>query len=884
MSALSTALRGSILLLAGLPAAAQLPPLFPGQDISLVGPGSHQARLLRSGDVNLDGVTDLVVVSDVPATSQTELGVLLGRPEGGYETPLVSPMAGTSLADAVVCDLGGDGFPDVAGCTSNQRMVVAHGTGDGSFVASYEYFAGNGALVHVAVADLDNDGFGDVISAASGPGGTLDVNFSDGAGGYLATQAFATLHVVASLGTGDLDSDGWTDLVAADGAGKLTVLRNDGTGGLLAPHDITTPGLPVRAVLAALDGDAELDVLVVSASGSSTLPGTLQSWLGDGAGTLLLGASTPIGINPAESDVKDMDADGDPDVAVWCGTPSLVDLLLNDGAAHFGLSDTLPIGTELDALVLADASGDALPDVVAMLQPPQQVQPPPPAVAMTYTASAPGVIPSGDSWFNGTSVPVAIATGFVNGDGAPDVVVVSKPGPALATLLAGGGGLQTTPVVSPDYVVARAVGVGDLDGDGLADAVTAPEFNVAVAAYLQLGRSRGDGSFYAPLNLGLSFNSTGAHGLVLPDFDGDGSRDIAAIVPGSPSTLVSFRNTGRGALAFGAPDLQPTGKFAQFLASGDLDDDGLDDVVVVEPKGGVGFPGSLFALLGSVSGHLQPGPDTSLPFEFYALGPQGIALGDVNLDGRLDAAVGAMSTGEIALAYGDGAGGLLATAWGPAMEGSIAIAVSDVNGDGWSDVLHSPDSSVPEVIVRLGDGSGGLQAPQGTPCADGVQDIAVADVTQDGRPDLLVACKALDNSQLSRVQLLPGVAEPFTWKDLGFALAGETGAPALQGTGELVAGTPGFVRLTEARPVAPAALFVSAAATPTPFKGGTLVPLPPLLLLGLSTNAQGLIDLPWASWPSSSPGASWFFQFAVQDPGAPHGVALSNAISGTEPD
>jgi|GEM_PF-3395434 len=61
-------------------------------------------------------------------------------------------------------------------------------------------------------------------------------------------------------------------------------------------------------------------------------------------------------------------------------------------------------------------------------------------------------------------------------------------------------------------------------------------------------------------------------------------------------------------------------------------------------------------------------------------------------------------------------------------------------------------------------------------------------------------------------------------------------------------------------------------------------PVPPVLVGFLLTDAQGVITVPWSSWPSSQPGADWFFQFGVLDAGASHGVALSNAASGTEPD
>ena len=127
-------------------------------------------------------------------------------------------------------------------------------------------------------------------------------------------------------------------------------------------------------------------------------------------------------------------------------------------------------------------------------------------------------------------------------------------------------------------------------------------------------------------------------------------------------------------------------------------------------------------------------------------------------------------------------------------------------------------------------------------------------------------------------------AEPSAWEDLGFGLAGTAGVPNLAGTGTLAGGSPGSLTLTSAKPSSLTNLFVSFASIPTPFKGGTLVPVPPALTLGLFTNGAGSIPLAWPSWPAGVPsGASLYFQYAIADPAAPAGVALSNALLATTP-
>jgi hypothetical protein len=124
---------------------------------------------------------------------------------------------------------------------------------------------------------------------------------------------------------------------------------------------------------------------------------------------------------------------------------------------------------------------------------------------------------------------------------------------------------------------------------------------------------------------------------------------------------------------------------------------------------------------------------------------------------------------------------------------------------------------------------------------------------------------------------------PSPWTNLGSGLAGISGIPQLNGSGELLAGTPGKIRLVDAAPSAPAALFISAANTPTPFKGGILLTVPVLLTLPLTTDSMGDILLPWTAWPSGLSGVSLYFQFGIQDVAAVKGVALSNALGADVP-
>jgi predicted outer membrane repeat protein len=121
------------------------------------------------------------------------------------------------------------------------------------------------------------------------------------------------------------------------------------------------------------------------------------------------------------------------------------------------------------------------------------------------------------------------------------------------------------------------------------------------------------------------------------------------------------------------------------------------------------------------------------------------------------------------------------------------------------------------------------------------------------------------------------------WTDLGYALEGTGGVPLLAGSGSLVGGQAGTLALIEARPSAPAVCFVGFTKTLAPFKGGTLIPVPPAIAFSLTTDAGGSMVIPFF-WPLGLPsGFDLYFQYAVQDPAAVNGVALSNALHSESP-
>lgn len=122
------------------------------------------------------------------------------------------------------------------------------------------------------------------------------------------------------------------------------------------------------------------------------------------------------------------------------------------------------------------------------------------------------------------------------------------------------------------------------------------------------------------------------------------------------------------------------------------------------------------------------------------------------------------------------------------------------------------------------------------------------------------------------------------WVMLDGALPGSLGEPLLVASGDPVVGAPGDLELSSAAPGAPAFLFASLGSEPIPFRGGMLVAFPFVALIGpFGVSGTGDLMASHPAWPALPPGTEVVFQWVIQDPAGPFGVALSNGIATTQP-
>lgn len=121
------------------------------------------------------------------------------------------------------------------------------------------------------------------------------------------------------------------------------------------------------------------------------------------------------------------------------------------------------------------------------------------------------------------------------------------------------------------------------------------------------------------------------------------------------------------------------------------------------------------------------------------------------------------------------------------------------------------------------------------------------------------------------------------WTDLGGAVTGSAGAPALAGSGSLCSGESGELNLAGAAPRSSAVLVIGTSALSLPVLDGLLVPTPELILPAIGVDAAGAASAEFV-WPAAQPsGTELWLQYWIVDPLAPAGLAASNGLRAAAP-
>jgi hypothetical protein len=590
-------------------------------------------------------------------------------------------------------------------------------------------------------------GMGGLIVVAAG-GAAAQVVFSSAVYSSLSTAPGDALPilVLADVGRGPFSGppDGKLDLITADQSGVAVVWFGNGDGTF--PN--SNSGTPLNRTPTALafgdfDGGQVPDLAVTDTSGSLIL------LHGDGDGTF--SGFCAGGDRAGLSCVRDNKCPGS-----FCTFPTV----LAGGRCSSSITTACttpqdcPTGQNCSAapvaLAAVDVNHDDKLDVVVVNNDASGLWA---AVLLGdgeggFSRSSQINLASGGC---GTAQCGAIGVGDFNADGNVDLAVTSRSTDSVFILRGNGSGnftLSQTISEDPSGLEPVGIAVRDLNNDKRDDIVVANNVSDNIGVFL----AKADGSLQAPTFADSGTVNSAPNGIALFDANGDGKLDVA--VSNNLSSDVSVL-LGDGTGGFGAPRAFVTDQEPLAVAAGDLDGDGISDLVALSRDNNTA---AAAALLGQGDGAFDGVEDVSA-----GPNPNAVIAGDLDNDGLPDLIVSrsvsvcsndttkscstnadcdgsntCQPNGRLLLRRSLANGGFAAPLALQFPGDASAMGLGDFNADGRLDIvaLNRPTLN---VSMFLGGSAGFPSTPQNYSVGAGGVALAVGDWDGNGRPDVAVA-------------------------------------------------------------------------------------------------------------------------------------------------
>jgi hypothetical protein len=624
-----------------------------------------------TGDFDEDGKVDVACV--VYGATNINIGFFRGSGDGHFVAAGTSPVDGQPGYELLSADADADGHADLFFSDQAGRGVAfLHGHGDGSFSAVRYTVAEAGAL---ALADFDGDGRLDVV-VGSGSGNVLYLG-GNGDGSFLAGSSLSLGgDPVWRVAAADFNGDGQLDLAALTSM-ELSLLTGDGRGVFTQVQRLPVPQSTLM-VLADVDGDGQSDVVV--------LGDTSAIVIANQRGKLSQVSDEDVGSFPSGVAAGDLDGDGRVDLALAIWNQDALGLLFNAGGGTFAPIVDYGGGNPTEQVMIADTNGDGTKDIITADG----------GRLLTLLGAGHGRLHAARSYPGGSASGDwrHIVATDLDGDGRLDLTVGSV---YSLDLLMGSGDGSFDPRSLPDPGATLDLLLADLDGDGHLDAISegGVRWGDGMAGFASAIPEPVNGTLLAAGRFAARSQ------VVLCTFDG------ALALVGADSTRVL---TVENRVSFAA--------CPRTAAAGDLDGDGVDELVVLDDSG---------------LGVLRLG--AGAPAHYPLTGGFAVTLADVDGDGRLDAVVA--GNAGLTTWRGQGDGSFAAPIHVPQSGNWYALASADFDRDGHVDILGLADL---HAGIALGDGKGGFAALQPLTGGEGpVEGVVAADLDNDGLPDVALA-------------------------------------------------------------------------------------------------------------------------------------------------
>lgn len=255
---------------------------------------------------------------------------------------------------------------------------------------------------------------------------------------------------------------------------------------------------------------------------------------------------------------------------------------------------------------------------------------------------------------------------------------------------------------------AHGIAVADLNRDGRPEVIFAranDDDTHKIDSYIYWGQAGGPyGVTYSPAaRTGLP--TRGAHGVAVADLNGDGWPELtfANKFDGDAFAIESYIYWARPGGAYGvtyspaARTALPTlGAFG--VAAADLNDDGRPEVVFANWSDGKTYTVNSYVYWGRPGGPYGVTYSPAVRTELPGIGAMKVSVADLDNNGRLDVALQNYDGGFVRVFWGPLPASGVATNFWTLLEtfGFRGLSVSDVNGDGFVDLMASQQGIDPD--------------------------------------------------------------------------------------------------------------------------------------------------------------------------------------------
>jgi uncharacterized repeat protein (TIGR01451 family) len=702
---------------------------------------------LVSADFNNDNLPDLAFINNkliVYVNKGDASFVLLGI----YDGSATIWQSGTAVFS---CDYNYDGLWDIGAVFNDQRKVyqnlnnpfityIAPGAvfagatdftlkvyGSG-FVANSvvryngtdkatTYVNSNELTVPISAADVNTVSTNDITVYNATQNAESSASFLYVEPGFYDPQKITTGSSPKSGFSADFNNDEIPDLaVVNSGSNNVSIFLGHGDG-LFVNADPATVAVgtgPSSIVGGDFNGDQNID-LAVANYGSNNI----KILAGNGSGGFTSIADYGTGTQPTDVVIADYNNDTFLDLIVANSGSNNLSVFSGNGSGGFSLAETISVGTQPRALQAIDITADGFIDIVTANYGSNNIS--------VFTGDGSGVFfPASPAIVIVGSQPVDLAIADYNSDNLPDCLVVNSGSNTVSVLLGYGTGsfAAASPATFNTDLKPQAIISQNFNDDNYLDLAVANYDDDSIIMIF----GNGDGTFGRPISYTLEDKPIA---LINGDFNLDGRLDLAAVNYGGNSVSILLKKVANNTALFEAQTDYPVGDWPKGLASGDLNNDGKNDIAIANTGSN-----NVSILLNDGDGTFTEA--ASSPITVGDL-PNIVTITDMNGDTKNDLIVGNRNDINFTIILGNGDGSFQQAETLSFGISPYAVASADLNNDGNQDfvIANGGEQDVNYVTVVLGNGDGTFAGPQNFTADLWPRKLVIADFDNDNIIDIV---------------------------------------------------------------------------------------------------------------------------------------------------